>query len=251
MSTDTTSAPAGIPLHKKSGCMCSELGPEPATAKAPPAAESATSTAPVAAVRAPTFDEHLIERIVEFHGHMCPGLAMGMQAASIALREIGAHSASEEVVGVVENDTCGVDAIQFLTGCTFGKGNLIHRDWGRNAYTFHRRSDGRAVRLRVRPGAWARDPEHQALFAKVRAGEATPEERERFRASHVEQSYRVLALDADALYEVTEVHAEPPARNRSHTSVRCDRCGEDASESRVRTLGNQRLCRPCLEAASA
>ena len=50
---------------------------------------------------------------------------------------------------------CAVDAIQFLTGCTFGKGNLIHRDWGKNAYAFWRRSDGRALRIvgRRRPGS--------------------------------------------------------------------------------------------------
>jgi len=64
-----------------------------------------------------------MERAVQFHGHWCPGLATGIRAAELALREIG-HEADEEVVAVVETDMCGVDAIQFLTGCTFGKGNL-------------------------------------------------------------------------------------------------------------------------------
>ena len=92
-------------------------------------------------------DEKTLERVVDFHGHMCPGLAMGVQAAQIALREIGAHAKDEEVVAVVETDMCGVDAIQFLTGCTFGKGNLVHCDWGKNVCSFYRRSDGRAVRI--------------------------------------------------------------------------------------------------------
>ncbi len=42
---------------------------------------------------------------------------------------------------------CGVDAIQFITGCTFGKGNLIHKDYGKNAFSFYRRRDQKAVRL--------------------------------------------------------------------------------------------------------
>src|ERR687884_656609 len=104
----------------------------------------------------PTIDRDTVERIVEFHGHMCPGLAMGIQAARIALREIGPHAQDEEVVAAVETDMCAVDAIQFLTGCTFGKGNLVHRDYGKNAYTVFRRSDGKAVRIRERPGAWER-----------------------------------------------------------------------------------------------
>ena len=63
----------------------------------------------------------LIDQIQSFHGHMCPGLAMGIQAGQIALDKIGKHAMDEEVVAIVETDMCGVDAIQFLTGCTFGK----------------------------------------------------------------------------------------------------------------------------------
>ncbi|MBW2392561.1 MAG: formylmethanofuran dehydrogenase subunit E family protein, partial [Deltaproteobacteria bacterium] len=66
--------------------------------------------------------EEMIQKTVAFHGHMCPGLAIGIRAAEVALRDIGPHAHDEEVVAVVETDMCGVDAIQSLTGCTFGKG---------------------------------------------------------------------------------------------------------------------------------
>jgi formylmethanofuran dehydrogenase subunit E len=194
-------------------------------------------------------DEQTLDRVVEFHGHMCPGLAMGIQAAQIALREIGAHAKDEEVVAVVETDMCGVDAIQFLTGCTFGKGNLIHRDWGKNAFSFFRRSDGRAVRIVGRPDAWRRDPEHQALFAKVRAGQATDAERARFQEQHVAQSHQVLALDPDLLYSFTQLDAAPPRKARIHTSIVCAECGEAAIETRVRRLDGRDLCQPCFDAA--
>lgn len=235
--TDSTTAPAttGIPLGKRAGCMCGGLGPEPA-----PSGDAR-------AAHRHAVDDVTLERAVAFHGHLCPGLAMGLQAAAIALREVGANAPGNEVAAVVETDMCGVDGIQFLTGCTFGKGNLVHRDWGKNAYTFHRLGDGRAVRLRGRPDAWQRDPEHQALGAKVRAGEATEEEAARFRALHVELSHRVLALDPDDLYDVTPVDAEPPRRDRSHARVACDGCGEETAESRVRLSGGRRLCIPCSE----
>jgi formylmethanofuran dehydrogenase subunit E len=194
-------------------------------------------------------DEPTIDRIVDFHGHMCPGLAMGIQAAQIALREIGAHAKDEEVVAVVETDMCAVDAIQFLTGCTFGKGNLIHRDWGKNAFSFFRRSDGRAVRISVRPDAWQRDPEHQALFAKVRSGQATEAERARFQELHVSQSRKVLDQEPDSLYQVRELHAAPPGKARIHNSVTCVECGEGAMETRIRRLDGRDLCQPCFDAA--
>ena len=61
---------------------------------------------------------------------MVPGVGRWDSGRQWALREMG-RAADEEIVAVVETDMCGVDAIQFLTGCTFGKGNLIHRDWGK------------------------------------------------------------------------------------------------------------------------
>lgn len=194
-------------------------------------------------------DEQALDRVMEFHGHMCPGLAMGIQAAQIALREIGAHAKDEEVVAVVETDMCGVDAIQFLTGCTFGKGNLIHRDWGKSAFSFFRRSDGRAVRISLRPSAWERDPEHQALFAKVREGQAIDADRARLQELHVAQSHKVLALEPDSLYTVDELHSPPPSKARIHASVVCVDCGEDTMETRVRRLDGRELCPPCFDTA--
>ncbi len=192
-------------------------------------------------------DEGMIERIVEFHGHMCPGLAMGVQAAGIALAEIGPHADDEQVVAVVETDMCAVDAIQFLTGCTFGKGNLIHRDYGKNAYTFWRRSDGKAIRIVGRPGAWKRDPEHQELFAKVRRGDATEKEVGRFRELHVQKAREVLELPAEELFLVTPVDDAPPRRARIHASIACSSCGEETMETRIRRFGGRELCPECFE----
>ncbi len=42
-------------------------------------------------------DQETIQRVVDFHGHMCPGLAMGIRVSEVALGEIGPHSQDEEV----------------------------------------------------------------------------------------------------------------------------------------------------------
>lgn len=192
--------------------------------------------------------EELINQIKAFHGHMCPGLAMGIQAASIALKEIGAHSADEEVVAIVETDMCAVDAVQFLTGCTFGKGNLIFRDYGKNAFTFVRRSDNKAIRVLTKPQSWG-DPEdeHRQLFAKVRAGTATAEEKSRFQDLHVAKAKRILDTPADELFSVSETTQTPPKKAGIHTSIECADCGEAAMETRIRKFGGRDLCIPCFE----
>ena len=89
-----------------------------------------------------TIDPVLVKQATDFHGHWCPGLAIGIRAAEWALKKLG-KTPDEEIVAVVETDMCAVDAIQSLTGCTFGKGNLIHRDYGKSAFTFYPRQDGR------------------------------------------------------------------------------------------------------------
>jgi formylmethanofuran dehydrogenase subunit E len=143
---------------------------------------------------------------------------------------------------------CGVDAIQFLTGCTFGKGNLVHRDWGKNAYSFYRRSDGRAVRIVGRLDAWPREPEHQELFAKVRAGLATDGERARFGELHRTLSRELLERDPDSMFVVEEAAGPPPRKARIHATVPCTRCREGVMETRARLLDGRQLCPPCFDA---
>lgn len=64
-------------------------------------------------------------RCAVFHGHVCPGLALGFVASDFAMAKLlASHAEDEELVAVVENDACFADAVQVLTGCTFGKGNF-------------------------------------------------------------------------------------------------------------------------------
>ena len=99
----------------------------------------------------PMISQEMIDRTVAFHRSLCPGLALGMKAAQIALYELG--RGPEDLVAIVETDICAVDGVQAITGCTVGNRNLIVKDWGKNAYTFWRRSDGKAIRIHgSRPG---------------------------------------------------------------------------------------------------
>jgi formylmethanofuran dehydrogenase subunit E len=145
-----------------------------------------------------------------------------------------------------------VDAIQVLTGCTYGKGNLIHKDYGKNAYTFFRRSDGRAIRVMTKRTAWGpRDDEHRTLFARVRAGEASAEEKARFQELHIAKSEVILNAPRADLFTITEMNAPLPKRARIHTAIQCEECGEHTMETRIRRFGERHLCIPCFEKAEA
>ncbi len=47
---------------------------------------------------------------IRFHGHECPGLAIGYRATEVAINELGIpaeRAKDEELVCVAENDACG------------------------------------------------------------------------------------------------------------------------------------------------
>ena len=55
------------------------------------------------------------EEIIQFHGHECPGLAIGYRMAIAAMENLESFRAEdEELVAIVENDACGVDAFSVL-----------------------------------------------------------------------------------------------------------------------------------------
>lgn len=92
------------------------------------------------------------QRCVDFHGHECGGLTIGYKAAQYAIKLLElTFSDDEQVVCIAENDSCSVDAIQVLLGCSMGKGNLLFHITGKQAFSFYNRTSGRSVRLSLRP----------------------------------------------------------------------------------------------------
>jgi len=190
-----------------------------------------------------------VEGARRFHGHSCPGLSMGIRVAEIALREIGPHSADEEVVCITETNHCGVDAIQYLTGCTAGKGNLIYRDHGKSVFTFIRRSDGKAVRISARPDFWGKsDPKEREIFDRMRADQpVSDEDRRYFQQSREARIQAILDAPLEDLFEVRQVEIDMPDKARILTSIVCTGCGEAAMSTRVRHFRGQPYCIPCFE----
>lgn len=44
------------------------------------------------------------EKAVGFHGHLCPGLVLGVRAVELALQMLGAGARDDELVAIVETD---------------------------------------------------------------------------------------------------------------------------------------------------
>lgn len=173
-----------------------------------------------------TFSEELLEAVISFHGHSCPGLAIGIRAAEYGLKELD-NPVLSDLVCLTETDMCGVDGIQFLTKCTFGKGNLIHKDIGKAAFSFFDRRTEKSFRL---------------LFRDVdRKNEKTAN-----KLSREELIEKIMSAELEDIFELQRILFQPPRRARILQSLQCASCGEATMESRIRRIEGKHLCIPCF-----
>lgn len=160
---------------------------------------------------------------VAFHGHACGGLTIGYKASLYAIELLGlTFSADEEVVCIAENDACGVDAVQVMLGCSVGKGNLILRVRGKQAFNFFNRKSGQCVRLLLRPAPAGMTKEESFAYYQSR------EPRE--------------------LFDVRPVTLPVPEKARLFESFACDCCGEITGGNWVRIRNGKNLCIDCYDA---
>lgn len=185
--------------------------------------------------------------VVRFHGHLCPGVTLGYCAAKIAIRELRTdRDVDEQLVAIVENDACGIDAIQAVTGCTMGKGNLIFRDYGKHVYTFINRATNDAVRISLKDREKDEDPVLKGLRARVREGKASLEETLAMRSRMQEQVDKMLIEPPEKYFDIKHVAVELPGKARLFNSVKCSKCGELVAESRARVQDGKFVCIPCF-----
>ncbi len=183
----------------------------------------------------------------KFHGHVCPGLAIGYKAAMAGMEWLNDHrSADEEIVTISETNACGVDAVQTITGCTSGKGNLILKDYGKHVFTFVSRNNGQGLRISLKPGIMTLDPRHQELIELMRSDRATESEVAEFRRIHTEKCNSILARANDELFSRNEVKLEMPPKAKIEASELCAKCMEPTMASKTEMVGDIRVCRDCL-----
>ena len=161
----------------------------------------------------------LWKQCVAFHGHQCPGLALGVRLCEYVQETLKLRRADDEqLVCIAETDACGVDAIQALLSCTVGKGNLLFNLQGKNAFSFYRRSDGKSFRLVLRP---------------------TPDKTKEERLAWL------MDGDFHEMFDVKDAPAPVPEAARIFKTVTCSVCGERFAESFAHLQNGEIVCSAC------
>jgi len=185
-----------------------------------------------------------LEKAIKFHGHLCPPIVFGVRASKIGLEKLRAKRPDdEEIVAIIENDSCMVDAIQSVSGCTLGKGNLILKNYGKMAVTFINRVNGEAIRLMVKEeilenlmnsnfGKARRD----GNLSKIEMMELTKK-----------VSQQMMKIYDGELFNIKKVQTEIPKFARIFRSIRCSVCCESFGEKFGRVKNGGIVCIPCFE----
>jgi formylmethanofuran dehydrogenase subunit E len=160
-------------------------------------------------------------KAVDFHGHSCPGLAIGVRIALDYLEDLKIERAGdEELAAVAETDACAVDGLQAILGCTAGKGNLWLRRRGKHVFTIYQRASGQGRRY-----YWQGDGR----------GELSREERTEL----------YLRAPRENLYQVSEARWPLPPEASILESRPCRVCGELTAEPGLRLREGQVICLDC------
>lgn len=166
-------------------------------------------------------NQRLWEKAVAFHGHECPGLAIGVRASEIAMEKLGIGTSEDEsIVCVTENDACGVDGVQAILGCTFGKGNLLYRGTGKQAFSFFERNSGKKLRLVLKPFT----------------GEMSRPDRQKM----------ILEAPAEEVFFMGIPSYDLPEQARLFKTIVCESCGEGAPEHKIRLQDGKNVCLDCF-----
>ncbi len=193
------------------------------------------------------------------HGHYCPGLAMGVVAAvdglnllaekcNIPVSMLNSSEGMEELIAIIEINSCFADGIQYVSGCTLGNNALLYHDYGKTAVTFCLR-DGRGVRLSSN-GKFHEildkvEPRFRPVFEEVIKNHSRdPEKLKKYKEVAMAAGSAMCEIPADEIFRTAEVAVDLPDYAPIKDSVICASCGESIMESRL-SSGDPPLCIPC------
>lgn len=171
---------------------------------------------------------------IEFHGHSCPGLAIGFRVALYAKKllelanindsgdagtigEIG----DENIVCIAETDACGIDAIQYILKATYGSGSLRVDYKGKQAFSFYNRLNGRSFRIVYKGVGYDLD-----------------------RADRLKL---ILSLNDNELFDIKKVKQDLPERAEIYKSVECVICSEKTATNAIKVIDGKNFCIDCAE----
>lgn len=187
--------------------------------------------------------------IVQYHGHLCPELAVGYRAGLIAQNELGLNrDNARDFFILAENMSSAIDALQYMTGCTVGNQSFYAYDLGKHVYYFGRFHGG----PEPREALWVAlikpliDLSHvNDIEKKIMAGRAVSAEVEEYRRAIDKAVSEILNIPEESLFAKSKVSLRPPQVIKSRDYTKCSCCGEVVAVGKAILKKKGLLCQVC------
>lgn len=180
-------------------------------------------------------DKKIVEIATALHGHLAPGIAIGLRMSELALMQLKANRGDKYLVAVSETARCLADAMQVATGCTMGHGNAFIEDYGKLALTIGDARTKKGVRVALKDDV----NNHSSLMNKwmMRLGKLSHEEEDLL-------SNQSLNLD-ERYFLIHNVELSKSQNFERSSIVNCSKCGELIPHSLTVIKSGMIYCRAC------
>lgn len=177
------------------------------------------------------------EQVVDFHGHTCPGIAIGFRVAQIAQRELGLRPGpGSELLVKAETHSCALDAFQVLNKATCGRGSLRVKEKGKHVYLFQYSGREEIVRIAIKG----------ALIEHVAEPEsfASPRQRQNWVLENIQF---ILGSPEEDFCAIQKIPSSLQQTSKAPHWATCSVCGEAVRPDHAVQSGEEYKCLTCAD----
>ena len=184
----------------------------------------------------------------EFHGHRCPFVPIGYKMGRLAMERLGIKKVKDHGVfvlsemGIGHPQTCMIDGLQAVTGCTYGKLLIERLNLGKIAAIIYLPKKT-ALRISVKPDFLDELGEYEFFNYRKRGIEPS-----KIPKKVVDLAIeKVLKTQVDNMFKIEEVVGFSFERPKSSFSKRkCSLCGEYVFERYLQMKDGKYICKSCI-----
>jgi len=187
-----------------------------------------------------------VKRVVDFHGHLCPELAIGMKAVEYARKLLfKGEEPSVRISVLVENCTSALDALQVLLGVTLGNQCLKVLDFGKHNYTFSARDADEGFTLRLKGLSYGDEHDYEILEGKIVRSQISLDEVVRFQELLDGRVKKLLSSHPEDLFDVVDASQTVQTMETPAAYLSCAGCGQQVLKEHAVELEGKCYCAPC------
>lgn len=192
-----------------------------------------------------------LERMVSFHGHVCPELVIGGKFCEFVQSLFNSGQVPVSGFSVIsENATSALDAIQVLLGATVGNQRLQVMDYGKHNYTLLSRAGQRGWQLKHKNIIYGDEESFADADRKIRKNEAELDDFLAFQRMIDARVRRILSLSPEELFSVEQVENRERSVEATSVYLTCRFCKERVLAGHCIRYKDMMVCTPCFQQLS-